>query len=64
MLGDQRIRGDPMLTQCLRCARLVLAHQPRVARHIGGEDRGSNILTSPENGKVYLPAFPGFRESV
>ena len=39
MLGNERVGGGAMLAQCLRRADLVLPHQPRIARHIGGEDR-------------------------
>jgi hypothetical protein len=40
MLGDERISGGAMLPQCLHRALLVRPHQPRVARDIGGKDRG------------------------
>jgi len=40
MLGDERISGGAMLTQCLRRARFVEPHQAAVAHHIGGKDRG------------------------
>jgi hypothetical protein len=40
VLGDRGARGGAMLAQCQRRPRLVLPHQPAVADHIGGEDRG------------------------
>jgi hypothetical protein len=45
MLGDERISGHAMLAYCPRRARLVVAHQPRVAGHIGGKDRGETAST-------------------
>jgi hypothetical protein len=33
-----------MLAKCLCGARLVCPHQPRVAGHIGGEDRGETAF--------------------
>jgi hypothetical protein len=44
MMGDERISGGAMLPQCLGRARLVRPHQPRIARHIGGEDRGETAF--------------------
>src|SRR5262245_59755736 len=40
MLGNERIGGGAMLAQFPCGAGLVRAHQPAVACHIGGEDRG------------------------
>jgi hypothetical protein len=42
MLGDKPIGGDAVLAQCLCGARLILAHQPRISGHIGGENRGKS----------------------
>jgi hypothetical protein len=38
MLGDEWIGSSAMLAKCLRCARLIRAHEPTVARDIGGKD--------------------------
>jgi hypothetical protein len=41
VLGDLRI--EELMAQCFEAferALLVRSHQPRIARHIGGEDRG------------------------
>ena len=40
MLGDERVGGGAVFAQRLRGASLVLAHQSRIARDIGGEDCG------------------------
>jgi hypothetical protein len=44
MLGDERISGSAMLAQCLRGARLIRPHEPRVACDIGGKDRGKTAF--------------------
>jgi hypothetical protein len=50
MLGDERVGGGAMLTQCRRGACLVEPHQARIARDISGKDRGETTFDGLRHG--------------
>ena len=60
VLGDLRVDQLPaMRLEAFERAFLVRTHQPRIAHHVGGEDRGETA-----GGGHYSSGIPAFRKPV